>query len=87
VLASWFYRLPDGGELQLSREDYIAPKGRRIEAHGVQPDIVVPRRLADLRAGRDLDLETALQVLRGEQVPLSSSNPTAMLPSSRTPDS
>ena len=66
VLASWFYRLPDGGELQLSREDYIAPKGRRIEGAGVEPDIVVPRRLADVRAGRDLDLETALHVLRGE---------------------
>jgi carboxyl-terminal processing protease len=67
VLASWFYRLPDGGELQLSREDYVAPKGRRIEGAGVQPDIVVPRRLADVRANRDVDLETALRVLRGEQ--------------------
>jgi carboxyl-terminal processing protease len=67
VLASWFYRLPDGGELQLSREDYVAPKGRRIEAVGVQPDIIVPRRLADVRAGRDADLEVALRVLRGEQ--------------------
>jgi carboxyl-terminal processing protease len=63
VLASWFYRLPGGGQLQLSREDYIAPKGRRIEAVGVEPDIVVTRTLADLRAGRDPDLETALRVL------------------------
>jgi carboxyl-terminal processing protease len=67
VLASWFYRLPDGGELQLSREDYVAPKGRRIEGKGVEPDVVVPRRLADVRAGRDLDLEVALRVLRGEE--------------------
>jgi carboxyl-terminal processing protease len=66
VLASWFYGLPDGGELQLSREDYYAPKGRRIEGAGVEPDIVVPRVLADVRAGRDRDLETALRVLRGE---------------------
>jgi carboxyl-terminal processing protease len=66
VLASWFYRLPDGGELQLSREDYVAPKGRRIEAVGVVPDIEVPRRLADVRAGRDADLDVALRVLRGE---------------------
>ncbi len=64
VLASWFYRLPDGGELQLSRLDYIAPKGRRIEGHGVEPDIVVPRTLDDLRTGRDRDLEEALKVLR-----------------------
>lgn len=64
VLASWFYRLPDGGELQLSRLDYVTPKGRRIEGVGVEPDITVPRTLADLRAGRDRDLDEALRVLR-----------------------
>jgi carboxyl-terminal processing protease len=65
VLASWFYELPDGGELQLSREDYVAPNGRRIEGNGLEPDIVVPRSLEDLRSGRDRDLEKALEVLRG----------------------
>lgn len=64
VLASRFHRLPGGGELQLSREDYVAPKGRRIEGNGVEPDIIVPRRLADARAGRDADLEAALRALR-----------------------
>jgi carboxyl-terminal processing protease len=69
VLASWFYGLPDGGELQLSRLDYIAPGGRRIEGFGVEPDIVVPRTLQDLRTGRDRDLEEAVRVLRaGEPV-------------------
>ncbi|MEO5960983.1 MAG: S41 family peptidase [Opitutaceae bacterium] len=63
VLASWFYGLPDGGELQLSREDYVAPKGRRIEGNGVEPDIVVPRTLEDVRHGRDPDLDEALRVL------------------------
>jgi carboxyl-terminal processing protease len=63
VLASWFYSLPDGGELQLSREDYIAPNGRRIEGSGIEPDVVVTRTLADVRAGRDRDLEVALQLL------------------------
>ncbi len=69
VLASWFYGLPDGGELQLSRLDYIAPRGRRIEGVGVEPDITVPRTLADVRAGRDPDLEMAIRVLRGEVSP------------------
>jgi carboxyl-terminal processing protease len=64
VLASWFYVLPDGGELQLSREDYFAPKGRRLEATGLEPDVKVARTLEDLRAGRDADLEAALRVLR-----------------------
>lgn len=65
VLASSFHGLPDGGRLQLSREDYFAPKGRRLEELGVEPDVVVPRTLADLRAGRDRDLEEAVRVLRG----------------------
>jgi carboxyl-terminal processing protease len=64
VLASWFYPLPDGGQLQLSREDYMAPNGRRIETNGVEPDVVVTRTLADLRAGRDRDVEAALAILR-----------------------
>lgn len=63
VLASWFYTLPDGGELQLSREDYLSPKGRRLEGNGVEPDIVVPFTLADVRAGHDPDLDAALRVL------------------------
>lgn len=66
VLASWFEPLPDGGELQLSREDYVAPNGRRIEGNGVEPDIVVTRTLADVRAGRDRDLEVALKVLEDQ---------------------
>ncbi len=65
VLASRFYSLPNGGELQLSREDYVAPKGRRIEGKGVEPDVKVERTLAELRVGRDADLEAALRVLRG----------------------
>jgi carboxyl-terminal processing protease len=64
VLASWFYGLPDGGELQLSREDYKAPKGRRIEGKGIEPDVAVPRTLEDVRTGRDRDLEAAIAVLK-----------------------
>jgi carboxyl-terminal processing protease len=65
VLASWFSVLPDGGELQLSREDYVRPKGGRLEGSGVAPDIVTARTLDDLRAGRDADLDAALRALRG----------------------
>lgn len=69
VLASWFYRLPDGGELQLSREDYLAPKGRRIEGNGIEPDVAVARTLEDLRRGRDPDLDAALRLLRTGESP------------------
>jgi carboxyl-terminal processing protease len=63
VLASRFYGLPGGGELQLSRDDYVTPKGRRIEGQGVAPDVVVARTFEDVRRGRDRDLEAARAVL------------------------
>ena len=66
VLASWYHGLPDGGELQLSRQDYVTPKGRRLENAGVAPDVKVVRTAADVRAGRDVDLEAALRVLAQE---------------------
>lgn len=64
VLASLFYHLPDGGELQLSRFDYVAPGGRRLEGAGLVPDVVVERTLAEARSGRDRDLEAAVARLR-----------------------
>jgi carboxyl-terminal processing protease len=65
VLASVFFSLPDGGELQLSRDDYLAPNGRRIENNGVEPDVVVTRTVDDLRAGRDPDMDAAVRILAG----------------------
>lgn len=65
VLASWFYRLPYGWNLQLSREDYVTPKGRRVEGNGVKPDVLVTRTVEDMRAGRDPDLDAALRILNG----------------------
>ncbi|MEI6861764.1 MAG: S41 family peptidase [Verrucomicrobiota bacterium] len=65
VLGSQFYGLSDGGELQLSVEDYVSPRGARLEGHGVTPDVLVPLmpwNLADLRAQRDPDLAAALRL-------------------------
>ena len=59
VLASHFYALPDGGQLQLSREDYVTPRGRRLEGTGVLPDLEVRPTLAQLRAGEDPALAAA----------------------------
>lgn len=70
VLASWYYSLPDGGELQLSLSDYVTPKGRRLEGAGVTPDVPVAAMfdsIAGLRAGRDRDMEAALAALKTAQ--------------------
>ena len=64
VVVSQFYPLPDGGRMQLAIEDFRALDGQRLEGTGVTPDKVVPLRLADVRAGRDADLEAALAELR-----------------------
>ncbi|HWA28131.1 MAG TPA: S41 family peptidase [Lacunisphaera sp.] len=64
VIVSHNYRLPGGGTLQVPVQDYRGLDGRRLEGRGVLPNITVaPAALADLREGRDLDLETALASL------------------------
>jgi carboxyl-terminal processing protease len=64
VIGADFYALPDGGELELGRYDYFTPQGRRLEGHGVAPDVKITPTLADLRTGRDADVEAALETLR-----------------------
>lgn len=61
VIVAHNYRLPGGGTLQVPVQDYRGLDGRRLEGRGVLPNITVARAgLADVREGRDLDLETAL---------------------------
>ncbi|GAB5560317.1 MAG: S41 family peptidase [Synoicihabitans sp.] len=64
VIASRFFTLRDGGELQIGLHDFEAPDGTRLEGNGVQPDIEVERRLADIRDDHDADLEAAVEWLR-----------------------
>lgn len=69
VLGSRRFRLPDGGNLQLSVTDYRRLDGERLEDHGVHPDVVLP---SDLVTGRavsdDPAVATALQMLRAPEV-------------------
>jgi carboxyl-terminal processing protease len=73
VIASQYFRLRDGGELQLGTYDYRTIDGQRLEGRGVQPDIPVERALAAVRAGQDPDLDTALQWLEGQSRPTAAS--------------
>jgi carboxyl-terminal processing protease len=68
VVGSLFFRLPDGGKLQLGVQDYRGLDGKRLEGVGVKPDLVVALKLADLRVSADPDLAAALVALQ---------NPTA----------
>lgn len=59
VLTSLYFRLPDGGRLQVPVYDLYDPAGRRIEGAGVEPDVHAAPTLALIRAGRDPVLEAA----------------------------
>jgi carboxyl-terminal processing protease len=67
VVVARFYALPDGGRLQVGVEDFLGLDGHRLEGVGVQPDVVVTEKLADLRTSRDVDLEAALAALWQEK--------------------
>ncbi|HVW21720.1 MAG TPA: S41 family peptidase [Opitutaceae bacterium] len=55
------FSLPDGGKIEVAIDDYRLPDGRRLDGVGVTPDLTVAApTLADLRAGRDRDLEAAI---------------------------
>ena len=62
VLSARLRSLSDGGMLEYSDRDLRTAQGRRLEGHGVLPDVEGPKAtLADVRAGRDPDLEAALR--------------------------
>ena len=69
VVASQYFRLRDGGELQLGTYDFQTLDGERLEGNGVQPDVLVERTLDEIRLGRDADLETAVEWLRAHAPP------------------
>jgi carboxyl-terminal processing protease len=60
VLPAVFDRLPNGDVLYHAIADFVTADGIVLEGRGVIPDEPVPLRRADLLAGRDPVLETAL---------------------------
>jgi carboxyl-terminal processing protease len=56
-------RLDDGGKLNISDTDFRTALGKRIEGIGVQPDQRIELKVANLLAGRDYVLETAVDAL------------------------
>ena len=58
--------LPDGGELDVSEMDYRTASGARLEGTGIVPDEKIPLDIKDLRAGRDLALAQAIQLLKSK---------------------
>ncbi len=64
VLNAYQGELPDGGEISFSIRDFLTPDGQHLEGRGLDPDIPLTYHIADLRAGRDPGIDTAMVVLR-----------------------
>lgn len=62
-LPSVFQKLPTGALFQFAIADFKTPKGVLIEGRGVTPDFDVRWNRASLLAGRDAQLETAIERL------------------------
>ncbi|MFN8534801.1 MAG: S41 family peptidase [Dehalococcoidia bacterium] len=56
--------LSNGGAFYVSISHWYTPSGRQIERKGITPDIVVPMSEDDWRAGKDLQLQRAIEFLR-----------------------
>ncbi|MDO8691796.1 MAG: S41 family peptidase [Dehalococcoidia bacterium] len=59
-----FFTLSDGSALYVSFARWLTPNGRLIEGKGLQPDIVVAITDADRLAGRDSQLDRALDYVK-----------------------
>ena len=60
------YDLSDGAELRITIAHWFTPDGRAIEKEGLTPDIVVEMTEADEEAGRDPQLERAIEYLKSQ---------------------
>lgn len=58
--------LPDGSELKVTVAEWLTPKGHTINKVGLKPDYVVPLTDAEAQAGKDPQMNKALQVLQSE---------------------
>jgi carboxyl-terminal processing protease len=63
-LPSFFQKLPTGAIFQFAIADFKTPKGALIEGRGVTPDVEVKWSRASLLAGRDAQLEAAIEQVR-----------------------
>ncbi|MEM8996994.1 MAG: S41 family peptidase, partial [Acidobacteriota bacterium] len=68
-----YFDLPGGGAARIVTKRDTYPDGRDFVGRGVQPDLVVTPTVEAFRTGRDLELEAALEVLRGPETSRDSS--------------
>lgn len=60
-------KLPDGSSVKLTIAKWLTPRGREIDEKGIIPDIEVALSEEDWNAGRDPQLDKAIEILRGKK--------------------
>lgn len=68
--------LPNGGQLRITIQHWYTPKNRGIHGTGITPDFVVGRTPADEKAGRDTQLDAAVDYLLSGKTPAPTPIPT-----------
>jgi carboxyl-terminal processing protease len=58
------HQLSDGSQLRVTIAHWFTPKGRDIHKNGLEPDVPVELSWEEYQAGRDTQLEKALEVLK-----------------------
>lgn len=69
--------LSNGGAVYVSIARWLTPAGHQIEGRGVTPDVEIALTLDDIEAGRDVAMFRAINLLRGEPIPVASPTPAA----------
>ncbi len=68
--------LPNGGQLRITIERWYTPKDRGIHGTGISPDYTVANTSDDTKAGKDLQLEAAVEFLTSGKTPAPTAIPT-----------
>jgi carboxyl-terminal processing protease len=58
-----YFPLSDGGLARITIAKWLTPNGRTIDKIGLTPDVVVPMTQDDINAGKDPQLDAAVQLL------------------------
>lgn len=66
VIGTGAYRLMDGSSIRTPGFGVFTAAGENLENYGVQPDILADNTPADFAAGRDRQIEKAIEVLQDE---------------------
>jgi carboxyl-terminal processing protease len=62
---NWIPLVNEEGAVRVTIARWMTPKGRTIHEIGLEPDVVVELTEEDITAGRDPQLDKAIQLLKG----------------------